>query len=281
MRGLSRAKRGLTPLERRLQAVADRLVRFGHEEMCHPPVVGPGMPAGDAWLLDISERPHAFVLGCALAGSERDPGALLQRLSGRLGHFDVNRLAILPAGDLVSALARPAAIARAPERAASIILGGAARILREYHGDAARIWLGIPASATIVRRLLEFEGVSREAAVAGACALVRDHRIKVSDRSSLDLTPDAAVVRVMARLGLLDEGASRDSAIYVAREISPDFPAVVESCLVEIARTVCRSAEPQCRACGFADVCHFATTTRSAENPRLPFAAGEPDRGDH
>lgn len=126
------------------------------------------------------------------------------------------------------------------------------RIATQYRGNASAIWMDRPSSAAIVRRFLEFDGVGQKIATMAANTLVREFRIPVSDRYSIDISVDVQVLRVFARMGFVPEdivarkGDSQEYIVYRARELHPEYPGIFDLVLWELGRTVCRSKQPVC-----------------------------------
>lgn len=248
---------------------ARRLLEAATAELAHPPAPLARDTAG-AFALDVRRTPHAFLLACALAGLDPrvDASRALYVLSRRLGHFDPARLATLAPEALAERFAWPTPLHPDPEAAGALVSRVVRVLFERYAGDAARLWLDRPPSATLIKRLLEL-GLSRPIAVAAAGVLARDFRVRLGDYASLDLVADVAAVRVFARLGLVADAAGPDAVVYAAREIAPEFPALLEAPVAELAASTCRAIEPRCDACPFEDVCAHAR--RRPAEPCLPF----------
>jgi endonuclease III len=132
---------------------------------------------------------------------------------------------------------------------ADIFYAAIQMIDEKYFGDASRIWQDRPSSAGIVRRFLEFKGAGPKIATMAANILVRDFKIPVSDKYSIDISPDVHVRRSFERLGLIREGASVEELIYTARELNPDYPGVFDLAAWEIGRNWCHQRIPECSEC--------------------------------
>ena len=98
----------------------------------------------------------------------------------------------------------------------------------KYSGRAENIWSSNPKSALIIRRFLEFKGVAVKIANMAVIILARDFKIPMQDYSSIDIAPDIQVKKYFIHNGLLRDNASNDELIYLAREIYPDFPGILD-----------------------------------------------------
>jgi endonuclease III len=132
------------------------------------------------------------------------------------------------------------------------------QIGEQYSGDASRIWQDRPSSATIVRRFLEFRGAGPKIAAMAANILVRDFKIPVNDKYSIDVSVDVQVRRTFERLRLIRKGASNDELIYAARELNPTYPGVVDLSAWEIGRNWCRPRVVECEKCYMQEYCPTA-----------------------
>ena len=101
----------------------------------------------------------------------------------------------------------------------------------------------------MVYRFLEFSGVGIKIATMATNILARDFKIRFSDYYSIDVSPDVHVRRVMSRMGLVEKKASNDKIIYKARELSPDFPGIIDFSLWLLGRTTCKAGKADCENC--------------------------------
>jgi endonuclease III len=107
---------------------------------------------------------------------------------------------------------------------------------------------------------LEFHGAGPKIATMAANILVREFHIPLADHRCVDISADAPVNRVMARLGFVEDGSSEDVVIYAARELNPEFPGVFDFALRDIGRMLCRPTSPMCSQCRLSDLCSHALT---------------------
>lgn len=98
----------------------------------------------------------------------------------------------------------------------------------KYNNHAENVWLGNPKSALVIRRFLEFKGIAVKIANMAVIILVRDFKIPLQDYSSIDIAPDVQVKKYFIHNGLLREDASNEELIYLAREIYPIFPGLLD-----------------------------------------------------
>ena len=101
-------------------------------------------------------------------------------------------------------------------------------IRKKYSGDASMIWAGKPQSATVVRRFLEFAGAGIKIATMAANILVRDFKVPMADHSSIDISPDSRVMRFFKEHGLLRPDGTACELIYLARELNPEYPGLLD-----------------------------------------------------
>jgi endonuclease III len=248
-----------------LSILRDRLVRQAQIALEAPttPIRFTAHEDANLLLNDLHDHPHAFVLACLMDRQIRTERVWLipYELRKRLGRFDFPYLAHQTTQTFVDAMIHPTPLHKFPNKMGMIAGQAVQRIAAQYAGDAARIWTGSPSSATIVRRLLEFDGAGAKIATMAANILVRDFRIPVSDKYSIDMSVDVHVRRVFARLGFVDS-PEREELIYIyrARELWPEYPGIFDLALWTIGRTVCHPVLPACHACSLSDLCRFSTS---------------------
>ncbi|MEW6032240.1 MAG: iron-sulfur cluster loop [Bacillota bacterium] len=251
-------------MDARLDRLRERLISEATDRLRKPRVFVEfaGLAEADELLNDIDGHPHAFVIACVMdrqIGSER-AWRVPYELKQRLGSLRFSLLAELSLEQLEQAMVQPQPLHRFPKLMARCAYAAIQRIEREFHGNAAEIWTGRPSSATIVCRFLEFDGVGQKIATMAANTLVRDFRIPVSDRYSIDISVDTQVRRVFARMGFVPEGASQEYIIYRARELYPEYPGIFDLVLWELGRTVCRPSQPACQDCRWSELCAYAAS---------------------
>lgn len=248
--------------EAKIARLREQLISEAIEQMSKPRafVEVTHMKEADDLLNDIEGCPHAFVVACIMdrqMGAER-AWRIPYELGQRLGSFRFLDLAKLPMQVLEEAMLHPQPLHRFPSLMSKNLHSAIRHIERQYGGDASEIWTEQPSSATIVRRFLEFDGVGQKIATMAANTLVRDFRIPVSDRYSIDVSVDIQVRRVFSRMGFVPEGASADYIIYRARELHPEYPGIFDLLLWKLGRTVCRPRIPACEGCHWSDLCAYA-----------------------
>jgi uncharacterized HhH-GPD family protein len=246
----------------RLSRLRGQLVQEGYDRLSTPRarVKFTGEKEADDLLNDIDLHPHAFVVACIMDRQIRAEKAwgIPYELRLRLGFFDfanLAKLAEVSPEKLDEAMLRPTPMHRFPNEMSKNILSAVHRIRNEFCGNAAAIWTGKPSSATIVRRFLEFRGVGQKIASMAANILVRDFRVDVSDRYSIDISVDVQITRVFSRMGFVPKNGSVDYLIFRARELHPEYPGIFDLVLWELGREVCRPLKPACIRCRFSNLC--------------------------
>jgi endonuclease III len=239
----------------------DSLVNAGMAELAKPRRLVPFTGDGEADLLlnDLEGMPHAFLFACLMDRQVRAelawkvPSVIRQRH----GSFAIVDLEPLSEADWLELLRNPSPAHRMPETMAKALHLGTRRVIDRYQGDASQIWIDSPASAAVVRRILEFYGAGPKIATMAANILVREFHIPMADYRYIDISADTQVVRVMRRLGFVDADADEDVVIYAARELNPDFPGIFDLALWRLGRTLCRPTSPRCPSCDLKLLCAF------------------------
>jgi len=216
--------------------------------------------AAQSLILDLDGSPHAFLMGwlAQRASNAERAWAFPYRLKERLGTLDVRSLASMSEVSLAEAMGVAPALHRLHPAMASNVRSMATRLLESYGGDASRIWGGSPSAATVVRRLLEFEGVGIKIATMTTALLVKFFHVPMRDLHFLDLPIDVHIRRVLQRLELVRDEDDDEVMVWRARELWPGFPGVVDVALWELGREFCRPASPKCRECFLAELCPSA-----------------------
>lgn len=245
-----------------LNRLCEQLIVEGRERLSQPRsfVQFTRVPEADEMLNNLEEYPHAFVIACVMDRQMAAEKAwcIPYHLKEIIGCFHFSALSTLSESDLKRIMSGPPALHRFPEMMARNLRSAIRRIEVDYGGNAAMIWTGKPSSATIVRRFLEFDGVGQKIATMAANTLVRDFRIPVSDRYSIDISVDVQVRRVFARMGFVSENAPAELIIYRARELHPEYPGIFDLTLWELGRTVCLPTRPRCEKCRWSELCAYA-----------------------
>lgn len=170
----------------------------------------------------------------------------------------MERLNKLSLSEVLRITSNPEPLHRFVEKMSKVFHSAIQRIESRYAGDASRIWKGNPASAEVVYRFLEFDGVGPKIATMAANILTREFKIPLADHFSIDISADVHIRRVFASLGLSNSDASVEQLIYRARALFPEFPGIMDSPCWEIGKRWCKPERPDCGACYMKDLCPTA-----------------------
>lgn len=206
--------------------------------------------SANTFLNDFKRYPHAYVLACCMDRQMKAEAAWMipYKIFQIFGDFSMKTLVSKSASDYEKVF-RKYKLHRFPESMGKVFYDAVQRIHKIYADDANNIWKDKPSSATVVYRFLEFNGVGIKIATMATNILARDYKIHFSDYYSIDVSPDVHVRRVMFRMGLVEKKASNDKIIYKARELSPDFPGIIDFSLWLLGRTTCKAGHPDCEKC--------------------------------
>jgi len=238
--------------------IIDILINRGHDFIKQPyqEIRFTKDPEADHLLNNLTQMPHAFVLACIMDRQCKAERAWLipYKFSLRAGGFEFERL-LSCSEDYIDTIFKEGKFHRYNKNFAKYFYLAIQHIHRRYDGDASRIWMNNPQSATVVRRFLEFEGVGIKIATMAANILVRDFKIPMQDKICIDISPDVHVRRVFKRLGFTSDVNNIDDLIYCAKELYPVYPGVFDYCAWEIGRNWCKEKNPNCCGCYLNNYC--------------------------
>lgn len=207
-------------------------------------------------LNNLEDHPHLFVLGCVMDQQIKAERAWMipVYVVREIGTAEFETFSqITP--EWLSQFFNERSLHRFNDKMARWFHAATQHIQVVYGGNAARIWNDVPSSATVVRRFLRFEGIGIKIATMAANILCREHKVPMSDRVSIDISPDRHVKRVFHRLGLTFDESDENDLIYAAREISPQYPGILDFGAFELGRNWCHESVPVCNACYMHDIC--------------------------
>jgi len=210
----------------------------------------------NAFLNDLKNYPHAYVLACGMDRQIKSERAWIipVRIREILGTFEISDLERISLDDYNEIFTNNSLHRFNPTMARTFHLA-VQRIAQEYHGDASEIWSKKPSSAAVVYRFLQFDGYGLKIATMATNILARQFKVPLSDYYSIDISPDVHIRRVLSRCGFIDSSATVDSIVYKAREIYPEFPGIIDFSCWEIGRTWCRPISPNCKECILSTAC--------------------------
>jgi len=244
------------------KTIRDRLVEHG-QMLFHAPkqlIQFTKVPEADTLLNDLINHPHAFVLACVMDRQMKAERAWLipYRISEKLGGFSMKDLCHLSRPEVIRLMSEPEPLHRFVDKMSGFFHSAVQRIENQHEGDASRIWAGMPSSAEVVYRFLEFDGVGPKIGSMAANILAREFKIPFADYFSIDISADVHVRRVFSRLGLCAANASVEQVIYKAKALYPEFPGMMDLPCWEIGRNWCKSRSSECDGCYMKDLCPTA-----------------------
>lgn len=218
-----------------------------------------GQPQADLLLNNLDDYPHAFVLACIMDRQIKAEKAWLipYEMKKRIGSFRFNILQDLSVSSINKHMTKPKTLHWLSIMSKYFYLA-IQKIKDEYNGDASKIWSGTPCSAIIISRFLEFDGVGQKIGTMAANILVRDFKIPVSDKFSIDISVDVLVRRVLERLEMVRKKAKPEEIVYFARSVNPEYPGIIDLPAWEIGRNWCKPRKPLCNECYMNECCPSA-----------------------
>ncbi len=198
-----------------------------------------GIPEAERLLNDLESFPHIFVCACVMDRQIRAgrAWAIPYRVGKEIGGLEFRKFAEIKLPQFKEIFKR-LSLHRFNEKMAGCFYSAVQDIHIKYSDDASQIWANKPKSALVIRRLLEFGGVGIKIANMAVNILARDFKIPMLDFSSIDIAPDIQVRKFFIEKGLLRKEASNEELIYLAREIYPEYPGILDIMAWEMGRKI-------------------------------------------
>ena len=219
---------------------------------------------------NIKQYPHLFVLACLMDKQIKAdrawkiPTDVCEHFFK--GDYSMQALLKLTLVDL-TIFFNNQSLHRFNNTMAEVFYNAVQRIHNVYNDDASRIWAGKNTSALVIRRFLEFDGCGIKIASMATNLLHRKFGITYTDYSSLDVSPDVQVKRILYRIGLVDRLDDNNIVIYTARDIHPSYPGVIDKCCWNVGRDYCHPSKPKCSKCPLNKIC-YSNQTQNYELPK-------------
>jgi hypothetical protein len=202
-----------------------------------------GVPEAERMLSDLEHFPHHFVLACLM---DRQLGAeKAWAIPYRVGlHLDGFKFSDFKKADLkkFQRIFDKERLHRFRKNIMpTIFLRAIERISNSYSDNANNIWTKNPPCARVIRRFLEFDGAGPKIATMATNILVRQLKVPMRGTSAIDISADRQVIKYFQSRGLLRERAKKEELIYLAREIYPEYPGILDLLAWEQGRLIKRS----------------------------------------
>ena len=130
------------------------------------------------------------------------------------------------------------------------------RIDTEYDGKAEKIWVGATKALDVMYKFFQFKGAGKKISRM-ACILLYSSGAfpKEFDTRDLDIAVDVHVRRVIGKIGLVPENIFDEYITYKARELSPEFPALLDV-FYDVGKEWCKARNrTDCVNCELNSVC--------------------------
>lgn len=210
----------------------------------------------DTFINDLEKHPHAFLLACLMSRRIAAESAwkIPYEIYKILGTVDIHELGKKSLEDYTEIFEKNK-LHRFNKEMAKVFYEAVQRIIKRFNGDASCIWKNKPSSAKVISELLQFYGCGLKIATMTANILVREFKIEFSDYSSIEISTDVHINRVMKRMGYVSKDANNLVIVYKARELNPEFPGILDFACWEIGKKFCKSREPNCNGCKMRGEC--------------------------
>jgi endonuclease III len=217
----------------------------------------------DNLVRDLVNYPHAFVLACLMDSQIKAERAWLipYRIKEILGSFDLNYLSRKTLNDFQD-IFEEHKLHRFHRNKAKVFYQAIIDLQNRYQGDATNIWKGIPCSATVILRFLDFHGCGQKISNMSPNLLHRKFGIQYSSLNAIDISVDVQIRRTFGRMGFTENQAENRTIIDMARKLNPDFPGLIDPLIWEIGTKWCYENNQNCEDCIVNYNCPTAINTK-------------------
>lgn len=206
----------------------------------------------------VGTNPYAFAL--ALSLNRQTKAEIIWmipfELREELGHLEPGRIAQMSVEELDVVFRglphKPRFVNNAPRTVKEL----SSMIVRQFDGDAARIWEGRTA-AEVTSTFEQIYGVGRQIANLSVLLLEDRYGMRFSDHNRMDIKADTHTCRVLHRLGVARDDTPKEAA-SAAQRLYPAYPGELDAPLWVTGRTWCHKSVPDCAGCPLSDVCRYA-----------------------
>ncbi|GHT16805.1 hypothetical protein AGMMS4956_19840 [Bacteroidia bacterium] len=223
----------------------------------------------NALINNITDIPHAFVLGCVMDAMIKAeyawmaPYKIFNALLAEkiIKNCSINELEKVPLSKYVSLFEDKSLKLRIRyiKKAAQRFYDAVQLIKCKYHFDASKIWSDKPSSCDVVERFREFNGIGQKISTMAVNILVRSFKVKLADKEAIDISVDRHVMRVMKRLGFVkcnsNEGILKKDIIGKARQMYSQYPGIFDRPCFDTGRCYCSDKTPRCKNCSLNKIC--------------------------
>jgi len=177
-------------------------------------------------------------------------------LEKRLGHLDPSLISQMSIADLTRVIRSPKSLHRFPNRMAKYLKDSYILLATRYKSDFRNVWKDLDSSQTgvIIKRLMDFKGIGQKKSTMATRILWELGPLSNFETKEIDISLDRHVVRVFLRTGLVNREGSSD-ILYIARQLFPTFPALLDPPSWKIGKDFCHRSNPKCYLCPLSETC--------------------------
>jgi uncharacterized HhH-GPD family protein len=214
--------------------------------------------SADNFLKDLKNNPFAFLIGCLVDRQIPAEKAweIPYKIKTILGNLEYETLTALSLEDWLK-IFRKNNLHRFNDNMAIVIYESIKLVGNKYNGNPNNIWNNVDSASEVVNRFAEFSGIGQKISTMAVNILMKNYKIPFKDKSGIDVSTDSQVMKVMTRLGLIENENQREKAVKVARNMNPDYPGIIDLTLWEIGRNTCHGSNPDCKNCIVNKYCNY------------------------
>jgi len=177
-------------------------------------------------------------------------------LEKRLGHLNPSLICQMSVASLARVIRNPKSLHRFYNQMAKYLKKSCNLLATEYDSDLRNVWKDLNSSQTsqVIDRLTDFYGIGQKKSTMATRILWELGPLSSFDTKQIDISLDRHVVRVFLRTGLVNR-EDPSEILHVARQLSPDFPALLDPPSWKIGKDFCHRCNPNCDFCPLSEAC--------------------------